>query len=90
MLENDGGISTYQTIDGETIEYTNDKLAPSSLERVSDVSLKVPGISNLTELDEFGEGAVVYQLRERYKQDCEWHTCSPALWREPLRLLACC
>jgi myosin-5 len=69
VLENDGGISTYQTIDGETIEYANDRLPPSSLERVSDVSLQVPGISNLTELDEFGEGAVVYQLRERYKQD---------------------
>lgn len=69
VIENEGGIITYETIYNETLTHTGDKYQPTQLERVSETSMKVPGISNLVNLDEFGEGAVVHQLRERYKHD---------------------
>jgi hypothetical protein len=89
VTENDGGVVAYQTIYGEELTRPMEQLNPAAaLERVSETSLTVPGISNLVNLDEFGEGAVIHQLRERYKMDLIYTTIGTILVSvNPYRLL---
>lgn len=67
LVSSDGGLTSYVSVYGEEITFgPNDRIETEKFERVSETSMKVPGISNLVNLDEFGEGAVIHQLRERY------------------------
>lgn len=59
------GTSTFESIEQEKFD---SKVDVSTLERVAQSSLKQPPMANLVNLDEFSEGPVVYQLRERYKR----------------------
>lgn len=56
----------FKSVYGDTFEVDGKKC--ENLEPVTEISMK-GGLSNLVNLDEFGEGAVVHQLRERYKAD---------------------
>jgi len=59
---------TYETIDGEDVEFKEGKLDREKLERVSDISM-TSELDNLVNLDDFSEGAVLHQLRKRYASD---------------------
>jgi myosin heavy subunit len=61
-------IQTWTTVNNEDIEFKAGELDESKLESVSETSLH-RDLDNLVQLDEFGEGAIVHQLRKRYVQD---------------------
>ena len=68
ITENEGGVTTYELQDKSTVQISNHVTDPSKLDKVTPSSLST-NIDNLTNLDEFGEGAVIHQLRQRYTLD---------------------
>ncbi len=74
LIASDGHSASFRLPDGEEVVQRVDA---ATLERVSEQSLQ-GGLSNLVSLDEFGEGAVVHQLRERYKVSTRTRTVALA------------
>lgn len=62
----EGPTWEFKSVYDDTFEVDAKKC--EQLDKVTEISLK-GGLSNLVHLDEFGEGAVVHQLRDRYNDD---------------------
>jgi len=61
-------IQTWTTQENEDIDYKGGEIDESKLEFVSETSL-TKDLDNLVQLEEFGEGAIIHQLRKRYATD---------------------
>ena len=68
LLSNDGSYSKYRLPDSSESTIANNIVDPTTLESVSSSS-KDGLTSNLVNLDEMGEGAVIHALRSRYYQE---------------------
>ena len=68
ILSNDGSYTRYRLLSGSELSLANNVVDPSTLEAVSSSS-RDGTASNLVNLDEMGEGAVIHALRSRYDTD---------------------
>ena len=68
IVANDGSYTRYRLPDSSEVRLANNVIDPSQLESVSSSS-REGTTSNLVNLDEMGEGAVIHALRQRYHTD---------------------
>ena len=78
LLSNDGSYSSYRLHTGEELKVQNNRIDPAALEPVSAAS-REGQTSNLVELDEMSEGAVIHALRSRYERDAIYTNIGPIL-----------